>query len=319
MGNRNNRKRAQPAATKPIGPAGWIIHQVFRPRWLLLAAIVVSSLVVGPRLARFLPDLSRRDEYQLRIENIHITRLPRWVPADLVEQVAERAGFGAEASPLGTAGNPSLLDDGLAERIAQAFRLHPWVAEVRRVQIQFPAKVDVALRYRRPVAMVEVKQGLFPVDADGVLLPPADFSVSQARRYPLIRNVHSTPQGPAGTNWGDIVVNAGARLTAVLTPYWKKFRLAAVRVPNRQRANTTIDDLVLVLITQRGSRIIWGRVPGSKHPGELSTERKIGRLEKYLTDFGDFDRPHGPYEIDIRHWQEISRRPLTAARNRSRR
>jgi len=188
------------------------------------------------------------------------------------------------------------------------------------VRIRFPARVDVALRYRRPVAMVEVKGGLFPVDADGVLLPPADFSVSEARRYPLIQNVHSTPQGPAGTNWGDIVVSAGARLTAVLKPYWKRFHLAAVRVPNRTRANTTINDLVLELLTVRGSRIIWGRVPGSKHPGELSTERKIGRLEKYLTDFGGFDRPHGPYEIDIRHWREISRRPLTAARRgRSRR
>jgi len=30
---------------------------------------------------------------------------------------------------------------------------------------------------------------------------------------------------------------------------------------------------------------------------------------KYVTDFGGFDRPHGPYEIDIRHWQEISRKP----------
>lgn len=319
MVDRNSRKRAQPAATDRTGPTGGIIHRVFRPRWLLLTAVVVSSLVVGPRLVRFLPDLSGRDEYRLQTENIQITRPPRWVPGDLVEQVAERAGFGAETSPLGSAGNPSLLDEGLAKRIAQAFRLHPWVAEVQRVQIQFPARVDVELKYRRPVAMVEVKQGLFPVDADGVLLPPADFSVAQARRYPLIRNVRSTPQGPAGTNWGDVVVNAGARLAAVLTPHWKKFHLAAVRVPDRTRANTTIDDLVLELLTERGSRIIWGRVPGSKHPGELSTERKIGRLEKYLTDFGGFDRPHGPYEIDIRHWQEISRRPLTAARSRSRR
>ena len=156
MGNRNSRKSAQSAAAKPTGPAGWIIHRVFRPRWLLLTAVVVSSLLIGPRLARFLPDLSHRDEYRLQIENIRVTRPPHWVPADLVQQVSERAGFGAETSPLGSTGNPSLLDDGLAERIAQAFRLHPWEAEVQRVRIQFPAQVDVELKYRRPVAMVEV-------------------------------------------------------------------------------------------------------------------------------------------------------------------
>jgi hypothetical protein len=46
----------------------------------------------------------------------------------------------------------------------------------------------------------------------------------------------------------------------------------------------------------------------------LSTRQKIGRLEEYVTRFGGFNGPQGPYEIDIRHWRDISRTPLSAER-----
>ena len=66
----------------------------------------------------------------------------------------------------------------------------------------------------------------------------------------------------------------------------------------------------LALRTTGGSRIIWGRAPGSDRPGELSAEQKIGRMEEYLARKGGFTDPQGPLEIDIRHWKEITARPL---------
>jgi hypothetical protein len=42
----------------------------------------------------------------------------------------------------------------------------------------------------------------------------------------------------------------------------------------------------------------------------LEPGQKVKRLEKYLSDFGDYMRPSGPYVIDIRHWQEISRHAI---------
>ena len=51
-------------------------------------------------------------------------------------------------------------------------------------------------------------------------------------------------------------------------------------------------------------------MPGKHYPGELTGEQKLGRVQKYLAEFASFERPAGPYEIDIRHWEEISRRPL---------
>ena len=93
--------------------------------------------------------------------------------------------------------------------------------------------------------------------------------------------------------------------------HWKKFKLTAIVVPQAGVAADTAEG-VYSLRSEGGSRIVWGRAPGSDNPGELATDKKISRMLKYVTDFGGFDRPHGPYEIDIRHWQEISRKPLAA-------
>ncbi len=36
---------------------------------------------------------------------------------------------------------------------------------------------------------------------------------------------------------------------------------------------------------------MWGRPPGTTHPGELSVDQKVGRLQKYVRDYGGFDQP----------------------------
>lgn len=270
---------------------------------LVTAALVVLAALFFPRLKGLLPDLSGRSEYRLTAAQIEINAPPHWVPHDLTAQVLAQAGLPSELS---------LLDDRLVADIAEAFGLSPWVEEVVSVRKSFPAKVLVVLQYRRPVAMVEVKRGQYPVDGQGVLLPPQDFSAAEAHEYPTISGVVSTPQGPAGTAWGDEVVEDAARLAAELGPSWKKLRLTAIVCPRTTESHTRIDAGVFVLTAQGGSRIIWGHAPGTDHPGELSTEQKVGRLENYVSRFGGFDRPHGPYQIDIRHWRDISRTPLSA-------
>ncbi len=226
------------------------------------------------------------------------------MPRDFVQQVLERGQLTSSMS---------LLDDQLVEKIAGAFRAHPWVDEVVAVRKAKPARIDVELRYRTPTAVVQMKQGLYPVDAAAVLLPPGDFTAAEAAKFPLIANVASPPQGPAGAQWGDVGVQGAARLAKVLGPDWNQLQLTAISVPRQQNAHTTIDELIFELITTGGSRIVWGRAPETGSPGELSAEQKVNRLKDYLTRFGSFDQPHGPYEIDIRHWQDMSRRPLSSA------
>ena len=309
---RSRGKKQSTAALLKSPRESWgtrFIGMVFRPRVLLVAALCVCGGVFGPRLREFAPELSERQEYRLASAEIEISEPPPWVPDGLVERVIDAAKLPASLS---------LLDESLTGAVAAAFQKDPWVARVVSVRKSVPARVVVELEYRRPVAMVQVQQGLYPVDAEGTLLPPADFSLTEARKFPAILNAQSLPRGPAGTKWGDLAVAAAAELADILQSggadgdtYWSRFRLAAIRLPVRTTAEISLDDLTLELITSGGSRIVWGRPPDSTHPGELTAEQKIGRLEKYDSDFGGFDSAHGPYEIDIRHWQEISRRPLT--------
>jgi hypothetical protein len=162
--------------------------------------------------------------------------------------------------------------------------------------------------------MVAVVDGMYPLDERSVLLPPVDFSVADTRRFPVILGVPAPPQGAEGTRWGDVSVIGAARLAKILLPHWKRLNLKAIKISARKQAVVSADDITYELVTRGGSRILWGRSPDSRHPGELTPDQKIGRMQKYMSDFGGFDHPHGPYEIDIRHWQEISRRPLTASR-----
>ncbi len=278
----------------------------FQPWWLAGIALVCGAIILAPRLVKSLPEIGKRPEYQLRANNIQITEIPQWVPRDLVAQVAAQAGL-----------NPtrSVLDENLTSDLAAAFRQHPWVEKVVKVSKSVPARVEVELVYRRPVAMVEVSTGLLPVDGSGVLLPPTAFAPEDALRYPLITQPKTSPVGAVGKAWGDPQVVAGARLAAVLLPHWQDFRLTAIEIPAGIDLRAPQEELVFQLQTQGGSRIIWGRAPGVIYPLELSADQKIGRLEECLTRFGGFDQPDGPYEIDIRHFQEITRVRLTATRD----
>ena len=105
-----------------------------------------------------------------------------------------------------------------------------------------------------------------------------------------------------------------ARVAGALRPFWVEFSLRAIVAPRVSSSMPVVDEMSFTLLTTGGSQIHWGRSPGTKHPGELSAEQKVGRLQKYLQDFGSFATPDQAFEIDIRHWQEISRRPMHTQR-----
>jgi hypothetical protein len=195
----------------------------------VLLATAIALILLTKQL---IPDLSIRPEYQLSAAQITITTPPRWIPADIRQQICEQA---AQAQPL------SLLDDSLSERIAAAFHTHPWVLRVIRVQKMWPARVHVELEWRRPVAMVNGIDGFYPVDINGVLLPGRDFAPADLKRFPVIENISSVPLGRVGEAWGDPVVNEAAVLAATLLEaesdqdsWWQRFSLAAIVAPSER-------------------------------------------------------------------------------------
>ena len=286
------------------------VSAVFRPARLAKLALLVGVVTLLPYLIQRLPSLASRPEYRLATKQIRLVPAPENpVPSNLLDQVREQSKLPRELS---------LLDEKLAANLAEAFARHPWIAKVVSVRKSHPATVTVEVKDREPVGMVQVKGGRFPIDASGVVLPPGDFATADLKRYPTIQGLSPSSSVRPGMAWKDPSLLAAARLAELLAPQWSKLHLESIVVPSRSGPAIDSSKIVLELRASGGSKIIWGRAPGTEHPGELTTAQKIGRLEKYLTEFGGFDRPNGPYEIDIRHWQEISRRPLASGQANSR-
>jgi hypothetical protein len=291
-----------PSALARFGKA--ILKTVFRPKRLLLLALIPVVGTVAPLVWRNRPQLGENPIYRLRAGAIHVTPPPAPVPSNLVERAVGTAGLDE---------NLSVLDSTLLPRLAEAFSKEPWVKRVVQLRKGLPAHVEADLEYRVPVAMIDVKSGVYPIDEEGVLLPPGDFTPADTRRYPLVTGVGSLPSGPPGTPWGDATVLGAAKVAAALADHWDEFDLTAIHAPVPTSAAPQLDELTYELLTRSGSKVVWGRPPGTGHPGELTVDQKLGRLKRYVTDFGPLDAPGPAFEIDIRPWQEITRRPLAAA------
>ena len=134
---------------------------------------------------------------------------PDWIHRDVRAEIFSQARAARELN---------VMDDELVQRVRDACEVNPWVAKVRRVRKYHPARVRVDLDYRRPVCMVEVPGGVYPVDIEGTLLP-TDFSPPEAAAYPRLTGISSNPMGPQGRQWGDARV-VGARR---LPPHWPTF------------------------------------------------------------------------------------------------
>ena len=290
---RSTGKASRPSPSKTVR---WLVGS-----FLFLGVAAAGAYLVWQRVG---PLVLSHADYQVDPADIVITPPPSWIRTDLKSDVLASGGL---EGPL------SLLDAELSERIAAAFSLHPWVLEVVRVEKSHPAHVEVTLRYRKPVCMVEVPGGLYAVDSQGVTLPSNDFSPIEAARYPRLSAIRTAPLGPVGTSWGDARVAGGARIATVLQERWDELRLARI-VPSTAPADVaTSQQPTFEIFTRGGSRIFWGMAPAKVESNDSGVSRKIARLDAYLSEHGSLDTARGPQEIDLRDAGERAAQPRTAA------
>ena len=262
-----------------------------RGRALLLSLLVVGLFVVawrGTWLA-VRDNVVAAPQYWLTPDQVEITPTPRWIRTDIREEAFRDAGFD---KPL------SILDEDLVERIARAFSLQPWVAEVRRVRKLHPARLKVDLVYRRPVCMVVVPDGVHPVDIEGVLLPSEDFWPEEAKEYPRLLGVKTTPTS-RGTRWRDVRVIDGAEIAAAFGSCWQELPLDHIE-PYVEPDSKSAGDYSYFLITSSGGHIRWGRAPGNSIPGEAAASEKIALLQDYFQEHGTLDTPNQSRLLDLR-------------------
>ncbi|MEN6449275.1 MAG: hypothetical protein ABFC96_02185 [Thermoguttaceae bacterium] len=272
----------------------------------LLAVLAVAGLIVAGAVwawRSLAPRILGSPEFRLTAEQIEITPPPEWIHSDIRGEVFRAPTLDG---PL------SLMDDDLAKRISDAFARHPWVAKVNRVDLH---RRTVELVYRRPVCMVEVTGVALPlpVDGEGTLLPTDDFSPVEAASYPLLSGVERGPTGPPGSHWADAKVVGGAEIAAVIRPAWAALGLqrivplatdptvAAVAGQEPPATGRRSGEPFFMLVTRRGTQVLWGYAPGANAMGELPAAQKLARLQRYVNNNDSLDGPNGQRQVrDVR-------------------
>jgi hypothetical protein len=242
---------------------------------LLLCAVVV----LGALAAR---SLQTQQRYQIAFADIDCAPPPHLTRAELLEEVQYFARLPDSVC---------VLDDGLPARLSAAFARHPWVEEVKGVEITGSKRVRVLLIYRVPVLTVALGDGIDrPVDRYGVRLPAAAVDPS----VPVLRGDLRSPDGQEGQVWGDERVAAAARTAWLLAPYQDRLHL--------QTFEAEPDDLIL---SGAPLRVFWGAAPGSEPLGQARAEVKLRRLLDFAAHHGD-----GQWEVDVRPENEAAAKPL---------
>jgi hypothetical protein len=245
-------------------------------RWWVSTATVVIVSVIGFVIAwqRWAAPAPDGEDYLVSEDKIVVTPQPGWihtnVKADCIRALAGR--------------QLKLLDRELVEKIGSAFKLHPWVAEVVRVEKRYPAQVLVELEYRRPVLVVKLDapgdEGLLFLDEHAVLLPSTDFAPSQARTYLRIAASGEAPSGVYGVPWKSERIAGAAAIASAVETQWQTLGLYWIVT-----ARIGSGELVYELRSQDEKfRLIWGRPPEHESPGEPSTQQKLAALKQLTRD-----------------------------------
>jgi hypothetical protein len=225
--------------------------------------------------------------------------------------------------------------DVVPERLALAFKKYAWVEDVTRVTIA-PGRIECELRYRQPVAWVDLSGGKqHIVDAHAIILQADEIDPDQLGQVIKISGEGlSAPADPrAGVIWKwqgsatdlgqpDPRIEAAAKLAGFVKAQGR------IRDGESSRALRVIEIIVtdfasrgLFMMNAEGAEIWWGRTPGDEAPGTLTAEQKWTMLvdwqrstrARFLVD-GDYwafsrkgvyhacphaKSPHEPSEVSL--------------------
>lgn len=245
-------------------------------------AVLAAAVAVGAWLWSVYGDRVRSSPaYALTNDAIEVVGIAPWVKTDLKAEALRSASLD---------GLQSIDDPDTPRRLARAFDMHPWVRQVVKAEVVHPARARIEILCREPVAMVKVSGGLLPVDAEGVVVPSDGFTAEEAAVYPKLLGIASSPQGAAGTAWGDDTVEEGAALAGLLRPEWTALGLTHFQA---DEGFTSPRRWTLFGSASRfGSeprKIRFGSAPGRELPGEPSAASKIARLRALGADAVDVD------------------------------
>lgn len=269
------RRKPVPAEQPGQSPLGVFLaaHRAGLGALAVLAAATAAGWWLWFELA---PRIREHPDAVLMPDRIELVGRAPWVRSDIRAEALRNASLD-QGLPLD--------DPELQRRLARAFDIHPWVQQVVRVELRQPAAATVEIRCREPVAMVGVPGGLLAVDAEGIVLPSADFTAEYAAGFPRISGVTSSARGAEGSPWGDPMVEEGAAVAAAIGPDWKTLGLRECR-PVTDRGERRWE-----LVANDGRLVLFGAAPGREPAGEPTAAAKIARLRQDFKAPQDTEAP----------------------------
>jgi hypothetical protein len=258
------------------------------PKWawptgglFLVLGLLFFGLILGSRSIR--ARIGDLDRYAVVFAEVDCPAPPGLRREEFLDEVQYLSGL---------PGRLRLLDEDLAQRLAQAFASHPWVEDVVRVEILPARPARVQLTFRTPVLAVACPgltaegAGSWPsaarvVDRHGILLPAAKANLE----LPVLAGRVAPPAGSAGTPWGDPRVAACAATAGFLHANQARFHFQEIQAGD--------DGVVL---TTPKARVLWGNPPGAETAAEAEAAQKLERLLEFCARHGCLDG----YEYDVR-------------------
>lgn len=250
--------------------------------------------------------------YGVAEENIVVTSPPAWIRTDVKKEVFT----GSRLDRL------SVLDKQMSASVYNAFRVHPWIRKVFRVQKMSGGQVRVDLEYREPIAMVYYEPSLsasvstfptsnnphvlgegtsaefLPVDVEGYLLPTKDFSSEDVTKYIRIYARNVSEAGLVGSEYGNPQIREALLLARLVKNLREPLGIDSIYVyPGGQSLGNTRS--ILEITTSEKQRITWGHAPGQESRGEPDMETKLRTLHQFLSNPTSQQRQTKEFDLTV--------------------
>lgn len=237
--------------------------------WLIGIGCVVGAAWYGvPRL-----EAHAIENSQVQTIEINFVDPPAWVQGDLEEYLLRTI-------------EPLLVRDPFNRAMLQAVRRDllntGWFERIDQVRRVREDRIDVHGLFVDPYAVVRDEHGDHLVDTRGKLLPRT-FSHGQSDKFVVLTGARFPRPGRPGMQWEGADIDAGLALLRLIEA--EPWRHQAVEV----NISGVIRGEAIRLVTDRGTRIIWGSRPGEESTLEAPYERKLYYLGHFFREYGHID------------------------------
>ena len=251
----------------PAGRRGWMGFGI--------AAAMITFIA-------FIPAIGRRVEQPVDQVEVRFEHPPLWAGPSLMEHLRSVGESQLQGTSLSRADleatRQRLLDSGFFQEVTQ----------VRRSGRQ---EVTIDATLVTPMARVRDRHGTTLIDHAARVLPAGCGVSGDVHVVTIINPRYSRPTHPRETWSGGDLTAAMRVLDHIQQAEW----IQQVEAIDLSRYPATGS---LVLITDNGSRVIWGSAPGDERAMESLLERKVARLDRLYQISGRIDQYH-PGEVDI--------------------